>query len=329
MKTPSDVADVLPGVFNRLGKKPGEILLPLLVVNSIVIVLTAIAVAVARPDTSTNANSIPAWLYGAGLLVFIVYMLIYSLALATSLAGGTYLQERPIREAFKRALTRLFPFVIVYLLVSLSVVFGTLLLIIPGVFLAILFALALPVAVLEDRGVIESLSRSVELTAGHRLNIFLSGLLLAMMVVAFSCLTGCIAACLGPLAPIINIIIGMLTSGLLVAWMLENYERITQGSVPDQTAMPENRSGPSGYLPPPPAQRLGGQSSSPGLPPPPAAESSYFPQPPPAAESSYFPPPQQRSPESYLPYPPPAADVPENLPPPPGADGPLPPPPKD
>ena len=63
-----------------------------------------------------------------------------------------------------------------------------LLLIVPGILLGLRYSLAVPVAVLEDTGVSDSLSRSAALTKGHRGRILLVYLLLFVLLVIGSIL---------------------------------------------------------------------------------------------------------------------------------------------
>jgi hypothetical protein len=58
---------------------------------------------------------------------------------------------------------------------------GLLLLIIPGIILALMWALTIPVAVLEDRGLRDSAERSAELTKGTRGRIFVVGFLFGVL----------------------------------------------------------------------------------------------------------------------------------------------------
>jgi hypothetical protein len=63
--------------------------------------------------------------------------------------------------------------------VALLVVVG-LLLIVPGVFLATIWFVALPVCIVEQLGISKSLRRSLELTGGHRWKLF--GLMLLLLI---------------------------------------------------------------------------------------------------------------------------------------------------
>jgi uncharacterized membrane protein len=86
-------------------------------------------------------------------------------------------RQPSILAAFGRIRPRLGELVLLSLNVGIRVFIGLILLIIPGIVLALKYALATPVAVLEDRTVSESLPRSADLTAGHRGRIFLVYLL--------------------------------------------------------------------------------------------------------------------------------------------------------
>lgn len=61
---------------------------------------------------------------------------------------------------------------------------GFALLIVPGVILALMWALTIPVAVLEDKGLRDSVERSAELTKGHRGRIFVIYVLFLVLTYA-------------------------------------------------------------------------------------------------------------------------------------------------
>ena len=61
---------------------------------------------------------------------------------------------------------------------------GFALLIVPGIILALMWALTIPVAVLEDKGLRDSVSRSAELTKGHRGRVFVIYLLFLVLLYA-------------------------------------------------------------------------------------------------------------------------------------------------
>jgi hypothetical protein len=75
-------------------------------------------------------------------------------------------------------------------LAGLGVVIGMILLVVPGVLLALRWSVAVPTLVLEGRGIQESMGRSAALTQNHRWSIFLLGLIFfAAMIVLQIALT--------------------------------------------------------------------------------------------------------------------------------------------
>lgn len=109
------------------------------------------------------------------------------LIVAGALVYGTFqqLRGRPagMGAALVVGLKRLFPVLLVGVLVGLCVAAGMVLLIVPGVILLCMLWLAVPVAVVERPGILASLRRSRELTAGYRGSIF--GILLLLGVIKF------------------------------------------------------------------------------------------------------------------------------------------------
>ncbi len=70
------------------------------------------------------------------------------------------------------------------IVVGLGTSLGLLLCIVPGILLALRWAIAVPVAVLENFGVGDSMSRSTHLTEGNRGRIFLIGVLFFVLIIA-------------------------------------------------------------------------------------------------------------------------------------------------
>ncbi len=126
--------------------------------------------------------------FGVGLLVTALLNLL-AVAAANSativVVSAAYL-EIPITlsQAYGKVSGMLPRVFFVMIGAGLGVGIGTLFLIVPGVILFLMWALAIPVAVLEEAGLGESLSRSRQLTAGHRSRVFVIYLLYFALVVA-------------------------------------------------------------------------------------------------------------------------------------------------
>jgi hypothetical protein len=76
---------------------------------------------------------------------------------------------------------------------GLGIIIGTVLLIVPGLILAVIWAVSAPSLVVEQRGVFESLQRSRDLTRGHRWAIF--GLFVVYLIL--SMIVGAVAGGIG------------------------------------------------------------------------------------------------------------------------------------
>jgi hypothetical protein len=81
-------------------------------------------------------------------------------------------QPTTIAESFAGIRGRILYLALIMIGYGIGVGVGLILLIVPGIILALMWALTIPVAVLEDKGLRDSLSRSSELTKGHRGRVF-------------------------------------------------------------------------------------------------------------------------------------------------------------
>jgi hypothetical protein len=77
-----------------------------------------------------------------------------------------------------------FPLLLVAILMGIGLMLGFLLLIIPGIILAVRWSMTAPIVVIEQAGPTKSMGRSAELSSGHRWAIF--GLILLYLVFAYA-----------------------------------------------------------------------------------------------------------------------------------------------
>jgi hypothetical protein len=118
-----------------------------------------------------------------GLLAQIVgQLLVYAAVYLVAMAD---LHQTPVHTEglLKTAAGRFWPLLGLALLLGIGVFIGCLLLIVPGLILAVAWSVAMPVLVLENRGVIESFRRSAELTRGKRWSIFLLFVVVTLVIV--------------------------------------------------------------------------------------------------------------------------------------------------
>jgi hypothetical protein len=94
---------------------------------------------------------------------------------------GTF--DTPLRDVIKAAIPHITGLLAVGIVAALGIAVGFLALIVPGLWLMTIWAVAAPVVVLEGQGVFASLGRSRELVRGHGWTVF--GLILVTGVLSF------------------------------------------------------------------------------------------------------------------------------------------------
>jgi hypothetical protein len=142
---------------------------------------------------------------------FIALMLLSILLQATLIVatlndlGGKPLS---LAECFTRALKKLLPLIGLGIIMALGIGFGMMLLIVPGIILYLMWVVATPVMMTEDRGIIDSLKRSAELTSGSKRMIFV--LLLIFFALAF--VFGLLVAFVGSISTIFLAIVTLVSN---------------------------------------------------------------------------------------------------------------------
>jgi hypothetical protein len=122
------------------------------------------------------------------LLVYLVTIAVSQGATVVAVSQIQLGRATSISEAFAAIRPRIGELSMITLGMGIMIAVGFVLLLVPGIVLSMMWALTIPVAVLEDRGLRESLARSSELTRGHRWRVFLIYLLIIVMVYIVSLL---------------------------------------------------------------------------------------------------------------------------------------------
>ena len=138
----------------------------------------------------------------AALVTLVVRLLGMAAANSATIivVSAAYL-DRPInlREAYGHVSGMLVRVFFIMIGSGIGIAIGSLLLIVPGIILFLMWGLAIPVAVLENAGLGDSLSRSRELTAGHRSRVFVIYLLYFVLIWALE------FGLLGPIAALVAV----------------------------------------------------------------------------------------------------------------------------
>ncbi len=127
--------------------------------------------------------------FTATTLVWSLLSIVISVAAFAASQGATVMavsrvhlgNDTSISESFAGIKGRILYLALIMIGVGIGVGIGFILLIVPGIILALMWALTIPVAVLEDKGLRDATSRSSELTKGSRGRIFMIYFLFAVL----------------------------------------------------------------------------------------------------------------------------------------------------
>src|SRR6266571_2826650 len=129
------------------------------------------------------------------------------------------------------AVSRLLSIWALSIVVGVIVFLGFIALIVPGIILAIMFSLAFPVLLIENKGVLESMGRSRELVSHRWLKTFATFLVLAIVTIVASAIVSAISGLVGVAGPVVD---GLLSAFyqplfpiLLTVYYYSNLARIT------------------------------------------------------------------------------------------------------
>lgn len=144
-------------------------------------------------------------------------------------------RKSSIGAAIRTAGGAFFPLLGLSIISGLGTMLGLILLIVPGVILALVWSVAAPVVVAEKKGVFNALGRSRALTRDNRLLILLLFVIIIAANLALSTLIGAIGALAGT-APMATAItsgvsssVGAVIGGALAAAMYVDLRRIKEG----------------------------------------------------------------------------------------------------
>jgi hypothetical protein len=163
------------------------------IVPQFALIITAISPLAARSGLPPGAGNPVTYNWGAMGAFWIVSLILSSLAQgsATHAVSDIYLEQpTSIASCFQRTGRKSISLTLLSFGYGLLIGLGLVLLIVPGIYWAITYALAFPAMVVEDLSFSEAFTRSKDLVAGNRGRIALIGLLSV-------CVTWIIALALG------------------------------------------------------------------------------------------------------------------------------------
>ena len=190
-----------------------------------------------NPTPQQVSNWFPSFL---GALVLLIALISIVTVVFSPIAQGTAIKlaseqiekgHAEIGTSVRFAVSKLLWIWALSIVVGIVVILGFIALIVPGIILAIMFSLAFPVLLIENKGVLESMGRSRELVSHRWLKTFATFLVLAIVNIVASAIVSAISGLLGVAGPIVN---GFLSAFyqplfpiLLTVYYYSNLARIT------------------------------------------------------------------------------------------------------
>lgn len=163
----------------------------------------------------------------AGVAIWVI-SLGASFVLQAAIAHGAMIgltgRKASFADCLSTGMSHALPVFAISLLAGFGVLLGLVLLVIPGVFLAIIWVVVTPVRVVEGRGILEAFGRSAALTEGSRWMILLTFIVYIVLYLVFTLFAGIIAGLaaivaggLSPDAPVGALIVSGIITPVIAA----------------------------------------------------------------------------------------------------------------
>ena len=212
-----DIGRVLTNTFGVISRNPVVFLGLSFLVVAIPQALLQLAMGVGDP--ADQAASMVAFFESPALIIsgiagwFVLIILSVLLQATFIVATVNDLGGRPVNigECITQALRKLLPLIGLGILFTIGIMVGFVLLVIPGIILYLMWIIAAPVMMAEDKGILDSFKRSAELTKGSKRWILL--LLIIFFVLAM--IIGGIGGAIGIFSASAAIIVGLITNTIV------------------------------------------------------------------------------------------------------------------
>jgi MFS family permease len=135
-------------------------------------------------------------------LIYLVTLVVLQATITYATIADLNGRRASVADCISTGISHLVPLILIAVFAGLGILLGFLLLVVPGILIAISWSVAVPVRVIERSGVIDSILRSNKLTSGHFGAIFvlMIALFIAQMIIAgvVGALIGVVLALVSP-----------------------------------------------------------------------------------------------------------------------------------
>jgi MFS family permease len=243
-----EIGRVIRLTFEVLGRNlPTFLVLALILTGLPTIILGSLGLELEESITPTTL----AWAATTGA-IYVVSSMVLQGALVYGTVNDLNGRRAPVSESLATGLRAFLPLLGAAILAWLGVVAGMLLLIVPGVMLAVAWAVVAPVLIAERQPVMQTFGRSAQLTRGNRWRIFglfvvyiiafwIISAIIGVAAIAAGWTTAAIGTDSGPrIATIIINVISNVASGLIGAAggavLYAELRRVKEGATPESLA---------------------------------------------------------------------------------------------
>jgi hypothetical protein len=196
-----DIGRVVQETFQVLGRHfITFFVLALILVGIPSAVFHLFQAATLRSAASTMNFAFSGGAFYWGLLGGLVALATSCILQATIISGAASdLNGRPVSVAdcLRIGLRAFLPLIGLSILLGIAIGFGLILLVVPGVILALMWCVAVPAYVVEQPALFDAFGRSADLTRGNRLRILALGVLWVVAAIIISIVIGMVGGILG------------------------------------------------------------------------------------------------------------------------------------
>lgn len=240
---PVTVGSIIGNTFRVLGQNIAAFM-----VVSVLVLLPGIAFIAFRLSNMPSIHNIAAFTQHILLTISLFSVLQFLLqipaqsAMMYGVANQMSGRSTDVGEILRRGLSSILPVLGTSIVVMLAIFGGMLLLFIPGIIAMVMLYVAIPVAVVENRGIGDNLRRSSELTEGYRLTIFLAALVMIVVLYIIQTVVQQAAIATGSVYVILGatVVVSIITTPIqatmsAVTYMLlrQNKDKINVGEIAD------------------------------------------------------------------------------------------------
>jgi len=154
-------------------------------------------------------------LVGNVVIMIAAYWLIGAVVKIVEAAETGGRVDIPVGDLLGSVSSKIVPLFLLAVVVGVLTWIGFLLLIVPGVILTLMWIVSAPALVVEDKGVLDSMSRSADLTRDNRMRILGVGIL----ILAIFLVIGILIGILGAITPVLGIIGGIVLMVIAYPWL--------------------------------------------------------------------------------------------------------------